>query len=65
MSRSDRGLGGKNGYDMSVLVDGCLYHSKKDVWFTSEEITQYLSQHFISYEKGSEENFKAFTPSLV
>ncbi len=34
--------------------------AKKDVWFTIEEMTQYLSQRFYVYEKGSEENFKAF-----
>ena len=34
--------------------------AKKDVWFTPDEMTQYLSQRFHAYEKGSEENLKAF-----
>ena len=34
--------------------------AKKDVWFTPEEMVQYLSQRFYVYEKGSEDNFKAF-----
>lgn len=34
--------------------------AKKDVWFTPEEMVQYLSQRFYVYEKGSEEDFKAF-----
>jgi len=34
--------------------------AKKDVGFTPEEMTQYLSQRFYVYEKGSEKDFKAF-----
>lgn len=34
--------------------------AKKDVWFTPEEMVQYLSQRFYVYEKGSEEDFIAF-----
>ena len=30
------------------------------MWFTPEEMTQYLSQRFYVYEKGTEKNFKAF-----
>lgn len=34
--------------------------AKDNVWFTPEEMTQHLSRRFYVYEKGSEEDFKAF-----
>lgn len=48
-------------FDSSTgLVIGISLLAKNDVWFTPEEMTQYLSQRFYVYEKGTEKNFKAF-----
>lgn len=48
-------------FDSSTgLVKAISLLAKKDVWFTMEEMTQYLSQHFYVYEKGTEDDFKAF-----
>lgn len=49
-------------FDSSTgLVKAISLLAKKDVWFTPEEMTQYLNQHFYVYEKGTEDDFKAFT----
>lgn len=49
-------------FDSSTgLVKAISLLAKKDVWFTPGEMTQYLTQHFYVYEKGTEEDFKAFT----
>ena len=42
------------------LVKAIVLLAKEDVWFTPEEMTQHLSQRFYVYEKGTEEDFKAF-----
>lgn len=42
------------------LVKAIVLLAKKDVWFTPDEMTQYLSQRFYVYEKGTEEDYKAF-----
>lgn len=34
--------------------------AKDDVWFTNEEMTAYLSSQYSVYEKGTEDNYKAF-----
>lgn len=34
--------------------------ARDDVWFTNEEMTTYLSSQYYVYEKGTEENYKAF-----
>lgn len=48
-------------FDASTgLVKAISLLAKKDVEFTSEEMTQYLSSRFYVYEKGSSEDFKAF-----
>lgn len=41
-------------------VEAISLVAKSSVWFSSEEMTYYLSQVFFPYEKGSTENFKAF-----
>ena len=49
-------------FDSSTgLVKAISLLAKKDVWFTPGEMTQYLTQHFYVYEKGTEDDFKAFT----
>lgn len=49
-------------FDSSTgLVKAISLVAKKDVWFTPEEMTQYLTQQFYVYEKGTEDDFKAFT----
>lgn len=42
------------------LVIAVTLLAKKNVWFTPENMTQYLSQLFYVYEKGTEETYKAF-----
>lgn len=46
------------------LVKAISLLAKKDVWFTPEQMTKYLSQHFYVYEKGTEDDFKAFTNAV-
>lgn len=49
-------------FDSSTgLVKAISLVAKKDVWFTPGEMTQYLTQQFYVYEKGTEDDFKAFT----
>lgn len=49
-------------FDSSTgLVKTISLLAKKDVWFTPEEMTQYLSKHFYVDETGGDEGVKAFT----
>lgn len=41
-------------------VEAISLVAKSPVWFSLEEMTEYLSQIFYVYEQGSTENFKAF-----
>lgn len=42
------------------LVIAVTLLAKKDVWFTPENMVQYLSQLFYVYENGTEDTYKAF-----
>ena len=44
-------------------VKGILLSAKDDVWFTADEMYQYLKEHYYVYEKGTEDDFKAFINS--
>ena len=49
-------------FDSSTgLVKTISLLAKKDVWFTPEEMTQYLSKHFYVDETGGDEGVKAFS----
>lgn len=41
-------------------VEAISLVAKSTVWFSPEELTEYLSQIFCAYEQGSTEDFKAF-----
>lgn len=41
-------------------VKGIQLCAKTDVWFTAEEMNQYLKEHYYVYEKGTESDYKAF-----
>lgn len=42
------------------LVKAISLLARKDVWFTADEMTEYLTQKYHYYEKGSSDDIKAF-----
>lgn len=44
----------------SGRVNAIVLSAKSDVWFTAEEMYQYLKEHYYVYEKGTTDDNKAF-----